>query len=237
MFGPRMVALRIRSVGARAGAFGCALSLVAAVVIAPCGVLRAQQPMPCDSRVPGSLPVAAWVPAEQSSPGSSPAAISLLPPIAPSTSQLAPQSPPQASAGNGEQNNQTTEGEKKSDSDAGANAAPQCWNFHAQTTTVAQGDPGFPARYSGPNSLNSEGERQETLNADLFIGAQLWCGAELHADALMWEGFGLSQTFGIEAFPNADAYKAGTVTPDFSFAHLFVRQTIGFGGEQENIAD
>ena len=53
----------------------------------------------------------------------------------------------------------------------------------------------------------------------------------------MWQGFGLSQTFGIEAFPNGDAYKAGTEIPDFMFARLFIRQTIGLGGEQEDVPD
>jgi high affinity Mn2+ porin len=53
----------------------------------------------------------------------------------------------------------------------------------------------------------------------------------------MWQGFGLGQTFGIEDFPNGDAYKAGTTTPDGMLAHLFIRQTIGFGGEQEDIPD
>ncbi len=66
---------------------------------------------------------------------------------------------------------------------------------------------------------------------------RLWQGAELHADALMWQGFGLSQTYGIEDFPSADAYKAGTNIPDFMFAHLFVRQTFGFGGVQEDVPD
>ena len=80
-------------------------------------------------------------------------------------------------------------------------AAERYWNVHAQTTCVAHGDPPFAADYSGPNSLNPAGERQQTLDADLFVGLRLWQGAEVHADALMWEGFGLSQTFGIEAFP------------------------------------
>jgi high affinity Mn2+ porin len=113
----------------------------------------------------------------------------------------------------------------------------QCFNVHAQTTIVAQGDPPFAADYSGPNSLNPAGERQATLVADLFMGRRLWNGAEVHADALMWEGFGLSQTFGIEAFPNGDAYKAGTDIPDFMLAHLFLRQTFGLGGEQEDVHD
>ena len=122
--------------------------------------------------------------------------------------------------------------EEKKDEDA-----CKLWSFHAQTTAVAQGDPGFPALYSGPNSLNAAGERQESLSADLFIGRRLWEGAEMHVDALMWQGFGLTQTFGVEAFPNGDAYKAGTTIPDFMVARLFIRQTFGLGGEQEDVPD
>jgi high affinity Mn2+ porin len=202
-----------------------AFAILAALLTLACGNLRAQQPVQSAYFVPNSSPVAVWAPSEPSSPATAP---------------TAPQPADQAPTGNGQQGDEKKEGEKKSDQpedNPGANTAPQCWNFHAQTTTVAQGDPGFPARYSGPNSLNSEGERQETLTADLFIGARLWTGAELHVDALMWQGFGLSDTFGIEAFPNGDAFKAGTTIPDFSFAHLFIRQTIGLGGEQENITD
>ena len=129
-----------------------------------------------------------------------------------------------------EEDKDKKEAEKKDNDDAS-----KLWNFHAQATAVAQGDPGFPALYSGPNSLNSAGERQATLGADLFIARRLWEGAELHADALMWQGLGLSQTFGIEAFPNGDAYKAGTQIPDFTLARFFVRQTFGLGGEQQDV--
>ena len=132
------------------------------------------------------------------------------------------------------------EGEKSDEAekkDGGTTAVPQRSNFHAQATTVAQGDPGFPAKYSGPNSLNSAGERQETLAADLFAGVRLWNGAEMHADALMWQGFGLSNTFGIEAFSNGDGFKAGTQIPDFMLARWFLRQTFGLGGEQEDVPD
>jgi high affinity Mn2+ porin len=104
-----------------------------------------------------------------------------------------------------------------------------------QNTDIVQGDFGFPAKYSGPNSLNSEGEAQETVTMDLFAGVRLWRGAEAHMDGLMWQGFGLSRTLGIEGFPNGDAYKAGTQTPYFMFARLFLRQTIGLGGEEEAV--
>lgn len=111
------------------------------------------------------------------------------------------------------------------------------WNLHVQNTDIVQGHPGFHAKYSGPNSLNPNGEVQETITANLFAGARLWRGAELHTDFLVWQGFGLTQTFGIEAFPNGDAYKAGTRDPNYTFARLFIRQTIGLGGRQEDVAD
>ena len=115
--------------------------------------------------------------------------------------------------------------------------ASQSWNLHGQVTETPQGDPGFSAAYSGRNSLNSNGEIQETLAVDLFVGAHLWRGGEIYADGLLWQGYGLSHTEGIEDFPNGDAFKNGTTYPHFMFAHLFLRETIGLGGEKEHVAD
>jgi high affinity Mn2+ porin len=114
---------------------------------------------------------------------------------------------------------------------------PEGWNFHAQTTIIPNFQPGFGALYSGPNSLGTAADRQGTITADLFLGAPLWHGAEFHADLLMWQGFGLSNSFGLEAFPDADAYKAGTEDPRFMFSHFFIRQTICLGGEEEDVPD
>jgi hypothetical protein len=82
------------------------------------------------------------------------------------------------------------------------NGPGQKWNWHVQNTDIVQGDPGFPAKYSGPASLNSKGEIQQTVTLDLFAGGRLWRGAEAHMDFLMWQGFGLSKTYGVEAFPD-----------------------------------
>ena len=117
------------------------------------------------------------------------------------------------------------------------NSPAQDWNVHGQVTETVQGDPGFPAQYSGPNSLKSKGEVQETLTTDLFFGARIWRGGEIHTDGLLWQGYGLSHTEGIEAFPNGDAFKLGTTNPHFMFAHLFIRQTFGFGGQEEAVPD
>ena len=58
----------------------------------------------------------------------------------------------------------------------------QLWNWHVQNTDILQGDPGFPAKYSGTNSLLLGGEMRETVSLDLLAGVRLWRGAEFHVD-------------------------------------------------------
>lgn len=117
-------------------------------------------------------------------------------------------------------------------------AGRQNWNFHAQNTDIVQGYPGFHSQYpGGPNSLPSGGETRETISVDLMAGVRLWRGAEAHIDGLMWQGFGLANTLGVEGFPSAEAFRIGTSVPNGSIARLFIRQTIGFGGDQESIQD
>ncbi|HUC86160.1 MAG TPA: hypothetical protein VL970_13270, partial [Candidatus Acidoferrales bacterium] len=90
------------------------------------------------------------------------------------------------------------------------------WNWHVQNTDIVQGYPAFPADYSGPNSLPPGGEARQTVSLDLTFGARLWRGAEAHVDGLMWQGYGLGHTVGIEAFPNGEAYRVGTTVPNFN---------------------
>jgi high affinity Mn2+ porin len=72
---------------------------------------------------------------------------------------------------------------------------------------------------------------------DLFGGAKLWSGAALYVNGEMWQGFGFSDVHGVEGFPNGDAFKVGTKVPNVTFARVFLRQTIGLGGEQEIVTD
>jgi high affinity Mn2+ porin len=117
------------------------------------------------------------------------------------------------------------------------NAPAQNWNWHVQNTDIVQGYPGFSSKYSGPNSLPSGGETRETVSLDLLAGVRLWPGAEAHIDGLMWQGFGVGNTLGAEGYPNGEAFRLGTGTPDVTITRLFLRQTFGFGGEQEKIED
>ena len=118
-----------------------------------------------------------------------------------------------------------------------ADAQRQTWSWHVQNTDILQATPGFPSQYSGPNSLDDTGEIQHTISVDLFAGARLWSGAEAHIDGLMWQGFGLSKTEGVEGFPNGEAFRLGTRAPKAIIARLFFRQTISLGGESGAVGD
>jgi high affinity Mn2+ porin len=116
-------------------------------------------------------------------------------------------------------------------------AKEQFWNIHAQATYVGEWHPSFPAQYSGPYSLDNHAQTAETFSCDLFLGARLWQGAEFHLDGLFWQGFGFNQTLGIEAFPSAQAYKVGSFHGNVAPVRVFLRQTIGLGGDQEPVPD
>jgi len=116
-------------------------------------------------------------------------------------------------------------------------AAEQKWNFHIQNTDIVQGYPGFSAGYSGPNSLPDGGETRESVSLDLMAGVRLWSGAEAHIDGMMWQGFGVNNTLGVDGFPNGEAFRLGTAVPNGTITRLFIRQTFGLGGEQEDVAD
>ena len=118
-----------------------------------------------------------------------------------------------------------------------ASPVEQLWNWHLQNTDIIQATPGFPAKYSGPNSLNSQGEIRDTVSLDLMAGLRLWHGADAHVDGMMWQGFGLSKTRGVDGFPNGEAFRLGTTVPNVDFSRVFIRQTIGLGGEQETVED
>jgi high affinity Mn2+ porin len=65
----------------------------------------------------------------------------------------------------------------------------------------------------------------------------MWKGAEFHLDGMFWQGFGFNHTLGIEAFPNAEAYKLGSAHGNVAPVRVFIRQTFGLGGEQETMPD
>jgi high affinity Mn2+ porin len=51
----------------------------------------------------------------------------------------------------------------------------------------------------------------------------------------MDQGFGLSGTFGVAAFPSAEAYKVGSAEPYGRLHRLFFRQTFDLGGDEQAV--
>ncbi|WP_244432115.1 carbohydrate porin [Rhodopseudomonas sp. B29] len=107
--------------------------------------------------------------------------------------------------------------------------------FHGQSTFTWQYAPSFRSPYRGTNSLTPNQARQ-TFDATFYIGAKLWDGAEFWINPEIDQGFGLSGTFGVAAFPSAESYKVGSSYPYARMTRYFVRQTLDLGEATETVA-
>jgi high affinity Mn2+ porin len=115
-------------------------------------------------------------------------------------------------------------------------AAPAVdWEIHGQTTYIQQGYPAFRSPYIGDNSLTPWAQSRNTWTVSAFLGLKLWDGAELYYNPELLQGFGLHDTTGAAGFPNGEAQKSNFPYPHYSTSRLFLRQTIGLGGEQEKV--
>jgi high affinity Mn2+ porin len=109
--------------------------------------------------------------------------------------------------------------------------SPEDWAIHGQATETTQYHPAFTSPYRGANSLDPGSRSDETVDLTLFLGVRPWDGGEIWADPEIDQGFGLSDTLGVAAFPSGEAYKVGSATPYFRLQRLFFRQTIDLGGD------
>jgi high affinity Mn2+ porin len=110
------------------------------------------------------------------------------------------------------------------------------WEIHGQTTYLPQGYPGFRALYTGANSLTPAPQAQATWSNSLFLNVRLWEGGEVYYNPELLQGFGLNDTVGVAGFPNGEAQKSNFPYPHYNTSRLLLRQTFGFGGEQEELA-
>ena len=108
--------------------------------------------------------------------------------------------------------------------------------MHGQVTFIEQYHPAFHSPFRGANSMDPGSRGNETVNATLYAGARPWDGGEAWANGEIDQGFGLSNTLGVAAFPNGQGSKVGKAEPYFRLHRLFFRQTVDLGGEEEDIA-
>ncbi|MGA2617173.1 MAG: carbohydrate porin [Thermoguttaceae bacterium] len=109
------------------------------------------------------------------------------------------------------------------------------FNAYGQATVITEWNGPFQSPYAGPHSFLSEDETRTSATATIFLGARFWQGCEVYFNPEVAGGLGLSNVFGISAFPNGDISRVGRpeVTP--YVARCWIQQTIGLGGEQEKI--
>ncbi|HEV3492935.1 MAG TPA: carbohydrate porin [Reyranella sp.] len=111
---------------------------------------------------------------------------------------------------------------------------PGSFEVHGQGVFVYQGYPPFNAPYDGPQSLPSAGQSRQTSALSGSLGIRLWEGGEFYFAPELLQGFGVAQTQGVAGFPNGEAQRDFPY-PRFSMSRVFLRQTIGLGGETEKV--
>ncbi|HWE47371.1 MAG TPA: carbohydrate porin [Caulobacteraceae bacterium] len=119
--------------------------------------------------------------------------------------------------------------------DPTAPAVDQPWAFHWQGTFTEQAHPGFRSPYRGPHSLDPSSRGDETSDLTLYAGVRPWKGGEIWIDPEIDQGFGLSNTLGLAAFPSGEAYKVGKSSPYLRMQRLFLRQTLDLGGDRSKV--
>jgi high affinity Mn2+ porin len=107
----------------------------------------------------------------------------------------------------------------------------QGWIFRGQATFILQGHPGFTSPYRAAGSLRPAAQARNTLSTDLLLGRRLWEGGEIIVNPSVTRGFGLSDSVGVAAFPNNEAFRLGTREPFLWVPRAFFRQTIALSAD------
>ena len=107
----------------------------------------------------------------------------------------------------------------------------QGWLLRGQATFILQGHPRFRSPYRGEASLSPAANARNTFSMDLVIGRRLWEGAEFIINPQVTRGFGLSNSVGAAAYPNNEAFRLGSTSPNIFVPRVFFRQTIGLSAD------
>lgn len=112
------------------------------------------------------------------------------------------------------------------------------WTLHGQLTIIGQKHSGFPALYSGQNSLNNAVEPTATsVTSTLFLGRKLWKNAAFYLNPEMAGGKGLSFAQGVAGALNGETYRVGEVAPQVFIARAYLQQHFALNHEEEFLDD
>ncbi|MBS1629651.1 MAG: carbohydrate porin [Bacteroidetes bacterium] len=117
-------------------------------------------------------------------------------------------------------------------------AYQQAFNLHFQTTYIYQYSARFHAPYSGPNSLDANEEKENSLTLSLFGGMRLWKGAEAYVNPEIAGGSGLSGAVGMAGSSNGETTRIGDPAPTLYLGRAYISQTFSIGPkETDTITD
>ncbi len=111
------------------------------------------------------------------------------------------------------------------------------FNLHFQTTYIYQYKPELSAGYSGPHSIQTAEEKQNSVTATLYVGARLWKGGELYINPEIAGGSGLSGAYGMAASTNGETFRVGDPAPTLYLARGFIKQTIPLNRRPDTMVD
>src|SRR5262249_38493714 len=140
--------------------------------------------------------------------------------------------------GTQEENKEKGEDKEKDKGEDKEKDKDEWYSAHAQATVVTQAHDHFRSPYAGPNSLPSVEHFVTSETTTLFLATRLWEGGDLVFNPGVAGGTGFGANLnGIANYPNQEITRVGVPEPTPYIARLYLRQTFGFGGEQEQVAD
>src|SRR5580704_9481626 len=105
----------------------------------------------------------------------------------------------------------------------------------AQWNLILQWHPAFPAKYSGPNSMNPHGENATSHLETVYAGYELSKRTEVLFDLESAGGKGLSNALGLAGFTNLDVVRNPTLGDVPYLARLMLRQIIPLNKERVTV--
>src|SRR5438874_2894111 len=100
-----------------------------------------------------------------------------------------------------------------------------------QDNIIFQAHPGFPAKYSGPNSFRNTAEDATSNVATLYLGLSARRSTELFLNVESASGGGLSDALGLAGFTNLDVVRNPELGAKPYIARAMIRQIIPLRSE------
>lgn len=113
--------------------------------------------------------------------------------------------------------------------------ASENWNLYFQSTAIGQMHPGFPARYSGTNSLPPYAEKRVSWTGTIFADFRINSRWDVVVNPEIAGGKGLGSVTGIAGFPNGEIPRVGTATPTLYYARAYVRYVAPLGSATTDV--